>query len=227
MKKAIPVLLLGVLLAGCKSPFERTKNDSNGGALGTFSSTGHFVVFAGELQTGGGAFLYPGGDNQVLAFNDTSNALSERSIRYTWNGQAVASQLVYAGFTLMHTPTQARYTTTLGRDLRQAGYTRVTFYARGTLAANNLVKIEVADDGEPLTAAPCISLSSSGTLDATPACGTTGTLSSTWQPVSITISNASLASVKDFFKATIINTSGATIPGDGGTVFFDQIEYVP
>ncbi len=227
MKKFFGMVLIGLMVTGCKSPFERTKNDSSGGALGTFNSNGRLTVFASELQTGGGAFLYPSGENQVLSFNDTSNAVSARSIRYTWNGQSVDGQIVFAGFTLMHTPTQSTYSTTIGRDLRAAGYTRVTFYARGTLAANNLVKIEVADDGATTTAAPCVSLSESGTMDASPACGTMGTLSPTWQPVTMTVANSNLANVKDFFKATIIDISGSTIPGGGGTVFFDQIEYAP
>src|SRR5947207_2998733 len=88
------------LLAACnKSPFERTRDASGGGAVGSFGS-GNFVIFSNELKTGGGAFLYPSGEHQTLDFRDTSNSISQRSIRYNWDGQDVASQHAFAGFDL-------------------------------------------------------------------------------------------------------------------------------
>ena len=84
-------LFLGLVLsAGCnKSPFDSTKDASNGGATGTITGNAAFVVFNSELVTGGGAFEFPGADGQSLTFNDTSNPISHRSIRYSWTGGAV------------------------------------------------------------------------------------------------------------------------------------------
>src|SRR5262249_42021974 len=152
----------------------------------------------------------------------------QRSIRYNWDGQDVNAQHLFAGFDLMHTITQAQYDTTAGRDLRSAGYTKVTFFARGSLSTNTLVKIEVADDGSTATFdSACLSLSTDGTLDddqnpgGTP-CGRLGTLRGSWQQFSISVSNSALGSIKDFFKATLIFNQplGSTGAGQGGTVYF-------
>src|SRR5262245_24821210 len=99
-------LLAMTFMTGCdKSPFNRTQNASGGGPTGSFTGTNSFVIFSNELGSGGGAFEYPGSEGQSLSFNDTSNPVSRRSIRYSWTGEPVASQSVFAGFDLMHTPT--------------------------------------------------------------------------------------------------------------------------
>jgi hypothetical protein len=225
--------LIVIAVAGCKSPSDSVKDASGGGALGTFGN-GNLVVFSNELKTGGGAFLYPGGENQILAFNDTTNPVSARSIRYTWNGGPVASQTVFAGFDLMHTPTQATYASTQGRNLSNASYHKVTFDARGSLSDRVIVKVEVDDDGDPATAAPCIVLSENGqdTDPNSPSC-LLGKLTANWLQypvtgVSIIDFTSKLANVKDFFKATMIcNQGGGNIPCQGGTVYFDTIQYTP
>jgi hypothetical protein len=225
----LSLLTLPLLFGGCKkSPIERTEDGSGAGALNGFGS-GNFVIFGDELQSGGGAFFYPGGENQLITFEDQSNPIGQRSIRYTWNGNTTGGQTTFAGFDLMHTPTQATYTSTSGRDLRAAGYTKITFYARGALASNNVLKIEAADDGENSTSAPCLVLSMNGSDTAT-GCTNTAQLTSSWQVFTITIPNSALATVKDFFKATIIFTNpvvGSSVPGQGGTIYFDQIQYTP
>ena len=234
------VAALCLMLAACKSPFDRTRDASRSGALGTFSTTGSLTVYSNELKTGGGAFIYPGGENQALSFSDTSNPVSARSIRYTWNGGDVSApgcpsdpQHVFAGFDLMHTPTQSTYDATPGRDLRQTNYTRVTFFARGTLTADTVIKVEAASSGTPPgcvppTPAPCVTLSTSGTEDdqSTP-CGSLDTLTTSWQPYTLVVANSDLAAIKDFFKATFVYNGGGSLPGAGGTVYFDQIQYAP
>jgi len=218
---------------GCnKSPFDRTQN-VGGGPTGTITPGGSFVIFNNELVSGGGAFEYPGSDGQNLVFNDTSNPISQRSIRYSWTGQLVAGQN-FAGFDLMDQPTQAQYNSqSTGRDLSKAGYGKVTFFARGSLSTNTLIKIEVADDGNSMTHdANCLSLSTNGTLDAPDGAGANcnhpQTLTSNWQSFSIPVTNASLIGLKDFFKATYIFLPSAGAPtGQGGTVYFDVIQYQP
>lgn len=230
-KSLIAVALLAGLTGCSDSPYDRTKNGSGGGPTGSLSATNNYIIFSSELSSGGGAFLYPGAEEQSLTFSDRSNPISERSIRYRWTGESVASQTLYAGFNLMHTPTQATYTSTVGRDLRSAGYTQVTFYIRGTLSTNTIAKVEVADDGNTGTAnTSCVSLSTDGTgNDPTTPCVNTGTLSTSWQKVTITIATPAtpLANVKDFFKVTFVYNPLSNPKGQGGEVFIDQIQYEP
>ncbi len=232
MKKVVFAVMCGVLV-GCKSPFERTRDASNGGATGIVGTSATFVIFSNEIRSGGGAFEYPGGENQSLTFADTSNPLSYRSIRYSWTGSPAAAgstDHTLAGFVLMHTAVQTDYAGTAGHDLRGAAYTKVTFYARGSLSTNTDAKIEVSDDGNTATAAPCLTLSTSGTSDlcsgalAMPP----QALTSAWQKYTITVPNASLAIIKDFFKSTFVFTDpfvGNLQPGQGGTVYYDNIQY--
>ena len=223
-----------LLAAGCKSPFGRTK-DSSSGPTGSLGGSGQFAVFNDELVSGGGAFEYPGGNNLSLAFDDHSDPLSRRSIRFAWNGQPTdATTITFAGMSLMHVPVFANYDITPPRDLRAAGYTRVVFAARGALSTFTSVKIEA---GGPASA--CMTLSASGTTNecflnnnpATP-CLTCQTLpfSSGWRSYSLPLSSAQQSAIKDFFKATFIfdnPTPGSTNPGQGGTIYLDQIFYKP
>ena len=244
------LVLTGLLLVGCnKLPFDRTSNGSGGGPTGAFTGTNSFVIFNSELLTGGGAFEFPGSEGQSLSFSDTSNPISHRSIRYSWTGQPVSNpsgvpnpESAFAGFDLMDTATLDTYASTLGRNLQTPNYGKATFYARGSLSTNTVLKIEVSDDGNVNTAAPCIVLSANGT-DPTPgpsgACSVNGsvfnplamptrTLSSSWQQFTITIPNSALANIKDFFKATFVYTNPGTAPvGQGGTAYVDVIQYQP
>jgi hypothetical protein len=239
------VAVVCVALAGCKSPFDRTRDASGGGALG-FHSGGSLDVFVNELKTGGGAFTYPGGENQILSFNDQSNPFTARSIRYVWNGGDVsnpgcsAPEHIFAGFDLMHTPTLSTYAATPGRNLQPAGYHLVTFQARGniptTSAGVTILKVEVASDGAAAACTapaprPCIIFSASGTDDDVPATTCTKKqLTSTWASQTISgLTPSDLSNVKDFFKATfiLIPAGGSNLPGPGGVVYFDKIQYVP
>lgn len=234
----LALLLSGIVFSsGCKkNPFDRTKNDE-GGALGRFGVAGSLKVFSDELFTGGGAFLYPGGENQTLSFDDQSNSVSARSIRYMWNGKppkAGDPDFIFAGVDFMHTPTQATYDATPGRDLRSAGYTKVTFYARGSLSTYNVVKIEVADDGPNGLTPPCLALYTNDSLitdDTLNPCGTSAILSADWRQYTISVPNTALASVKDYLKATFVfrHPSGALnqTPGQGGTLYLDAIFFEP
>jgi len=237
--KRILFIALCLATAGCQNPFNRTRDASGAGPTGTISATTDFVVFRDELTTGGGAFEFPGSDAQSLSFNDTSNPLSRRSIRYSWTGDAVAGQSVFAGFDLMHTTTLAAYAGTPGRNLVATGsnpnYTKVTFYARGSLSSNTVLKIEVADDGNTTTPDPCLTLSKAG-AQADDVCSANGpdpfaqppqVLSTNWMPYTLAIPNASLLSnIKDFFKATFVFTPSFGAPqGQGGTVYIDKIQY--
>lgn len=241
-------LVFGLGLSGCnQSPFNSTRDASGGGALNKFGVAPAFVIFDNELTTGGGAFEYPGGQNQTLSFTDTSNPISHRSIRYSWNGQPVSAPgcnpnptPLFAGFDLMYTTTQAAYNpspSVPGRDLHQAGYTKATFYARGSLSSNTVLKVEVAAAGVQagcpvLPVVPCLWLSSNGTEDDgvnSQGCGH-AQLTGGWQSYSIPLTPAALTDVKDFFKATFVFTPpfvGSTAAGQGGVAYFDVIEYTP
>lgn len=249
------LLPVAFLLTSChKSPSDRTQNASGGGGVGGFGA-GNYVIFSDELKSGGGAFEYPGGENQSLAFNDRSNPVSQRSIRYSWTGGDVSSpqwctptEHVFAGFDLMYTALQAQYGTTPGRDLSKAGYTKATFYARGSLSTNTVLKVEVAASGVSAGCVnppqvPCLILyanrsdyeaykNSAPTTEQCTAMAMTGN----WQSYSIPIANAiaqsnqPLTAIKDFFKATFVFTPPCTIctaAGQGGTAYFDVIQYQP
>jgi hypothetical protein len=231
-----------ILLSGCnKSPFERTKDASGGGATGTIMAGGTFVIFKNELITGGSAFEYPAGENQVLSFSDRSNPISQRSIRYVWNGNDVSNpngtpnpEHTFVGFTLIHvvdeTSDKHIYSNTAGRDLHAAGYSKATFYARGTLSSNTVLKVEVAANGTNPPQAPCMIFSTNGTDTdpGTPTCTATAQLTADWKRFSMSIPLANLSAVKDFLKATFVFDPGIyTNPGQGGTVYFDVIQYEP
>ena len=208
-------------------------------ALGA-SGVATFRIFSSELMTGGGAFEYPGGDNQTLSFADRSNPISNRSIRYFWNGQPAnpGGTGSFAGFTLIDTPSESTYASTPGRNLGKFGYTKITFYARGSLSTRTNLKIEGADDagrGIPVT---CMTLSTDASGDE---CGANGDeagakeeLTSGWQKYTLPIymPTTSLTDVKDFFKATFVydfplGGLPGEAPGQGGTVYLDQIQYEP
>jgi hypothetical protein len=254
---AIYLLPFALLLASCnKSPFDRTQN-ALGGALGTAGpSAGAFVIFSDELRTGGGAFLYPGGENQTLSFADRSNPISQRSIRYSWTGGDVSwpggctpTEHTFAGFDLMDTPTLATYSSTPGRDLHLGGYTTATFYSHGSLSTNTVLKVEVAASGvaggcvNP-PQVPCLILYANASdltayqnysappTEVCPAMPLTGNWQSYSIPIGSAIANSSQPAfaIKDFFKATFVFTPlfvGSTAPGQGGTVYFDVIQYQP
>ena len=216
--------LILVLLAGCKSPFNRTE-DSDSGPGGPLGQSGQFTIFSNELSSGGGAFKYPGGDNLGLAFDDHSNPLSRRSIRISWNGQPTdGTTITFAGVALMHVPLFKDYNSRAPRDLHAAGYTRIAFSARGDLSTFTSVKIE---GGGPTSA--CLTLSPSGTVDE---ClnGRTDVLSGAWRSYSLPVGTGQQTAIKDFFKATFIfnnPTPGSTNAGQGGTIYLDEIAYKP
>jgi hypothetical protein len=243
MRVSLFVPFLVLLLVGCnKPPFERTKDPSTVSS-GVISGTHNFVVFNNELTTGGGAFEYPGSEGQNLSFSDTSNPISHRSIRYSWNGEPVSNlgcpaqnpTSAFAGFDLMHTISRNDYAAQ-GRDLSGAGYTKVTFYARGTLSTNTYLKVEVASPGNPNNAcvpAPSSCLKLINSIDpapgSEPTCGS-GTLTSGWSSFSVIIPSPAtdLANIRDFFKATFVYLPTIGAPsGQGGTVYFDVIQYQP
>jgi hypothetical protein len=237
MKHSLLIGIALVSLGACKkSPIERTQDAANPTALGGFGVASTYRIFSNELMTGGGAFEYPGGENQSLDFTDRSNPLSNRSIRYHWTGAPAdpSNNGGFAGFDLMHVPTLPQYAGTPGRDLSAAGYTKATFYARGSLSTNTVLKIEVADDGNGGVTPPCLTLSTDGTDNA---CGggseAPQRLTSDWRQYTINIpNNTYLAAVKDFFKATFVYNFPlgglpGEAPGQGGTVYFDHIQYEP
>ncbi len=190
-------------------------------------------IYTDDLHQGG-AFLFPGGENQSLTFNDISGpATGSNSIRYSWNGGDVAGQHIFAGVDLIHSGSINDYNSTPPKDLRSGRYTRVTFNARGTLGANVVVKIEAADDGNTATPAPCIILSPNGDQDDTTpgnpiaSCLNRASLLNTWQSYTLGVMTNNIAAVKDYFKATFIYKGAAVSTGTGGTLFLDQILYQP
>jgi len=240
------LIVLCLLSSGCRNPFDRTRDASGAGPTGTFSGNANFVIFNNELVSGGGAFLYPGGENQSLSFSDTSNPIGYRSIRYSWTGGLVSAPgctpnptSLFAGFDLMHTAVFSDYASTPGRDLHQGNYVKVTFFARGSLSSHTVLKIEAATPSSPAGCStppivPCLWLSDSNSIDIDDGandqkCGHLP-MTGSWQAYTVPIPSGWLAGtqVKDFFKATFVFNQPFGVPaGQGGTVYFDQIQYEP
>jgi len=207
-----------VLLVCCGCGRNRTHNPQDmlgAGATGRYGSV--FVLYDDELKTGGGVYLYPSGDNQSL---DTDSRelpyAGARCIRYSWNGGAVCqsatgrAQHAFAGFSLAVSATADELPAAAARDFSDAGYTVMHVFVRGSLSDNTILKLEGPDDGDETTPAPSLEIAS---------------LSDSWQAYSFPVTPASLARVKEFFKATFVysNPDGTLAAGGGGSVAVDTI----
>lgn len=222
MKKLIFTLSF-ILFAGCeRNPVDRLVNPIFDGAVP--QTSGIFVVFDDELKTGGGIQLIPGGENQSLNAQDRS--LPQRSriqFQYSWNGGNVTNfnvspavlQHAFAGMQLIVSPNSSTLSVTPARDLSTFGYTKMSFWIRGNLSQHNTVKIDGPSNGS-LSASPA-----SLTL-------TASQLTGDWQYFEISIPSSDFSSVKVFAGVTIIyiQPPRTTTPGQGGTIYLDDIRYV-
>lgn len=202
-----------------KNPVNRIVNPSPANISNVRSGT--WVIYDDEIKTGGDLMLYNTG--AIIDFKCTDNPHSGKDcIRYSWDGKPVytydlgTTQSGFSGFSLICAPKQAQYST-YSLDLSTAGYTKITFWARGSL--NSYVKLRVtANSTDP----------SQSKL----ASGATGvwedTVTSSWVKYSLDIDNMTnnLAAAKDFVKINLVYAPGDDGPsqGNGGTVYLDDIE---
>ena len=219
------VLCAVFLLGSCKkNPIDRLINPVPDGAVS--QTSGIFVIYDDELKTGGGLGFIPGGENQVITQVDASSPRrSDNQIRYSWNGQDVSNsgslQHLFAGFSLLVTPDFSTFDSASAKNLNanNAGYTKLTFYIRGTLASDTYVRIEGPDDG-PGGITPA-------RMESLPSLTGTFTLTEDWQKQELTVPAGDFNQVKSFLTLSIqyMQPVGTTVGGGGGTIYLDDIRY--
>lgn len=174
-------------------------------------------IYSDQLDTGGGLGLFPSSNNQQIDTASRDNPHSgRRCIRYSWNGQDVPNngtpEHTFAGFDLVVSQDLTTLSSAAGRNLSAAGYTKLTFWLRGTLTENTTIKVEGPGNGNSNTILPSVTVTS---------------LSNNWQQFTINASPGDFNNVKEFFKLTFVfaQPSGTTVAGQGGTVFADDVQF--
>jgi hypothetical protein len=218
LRRSIFTALMVAGGAGCdKNPVERLSNPLSDGSVP--QSSGVFVIYDDELKTGGGLAFIPGGENQSIDLTDTSEPRrSAHSLRYIWNGEDVFNhdtglfQHDFAGFQLLVSPDSETFAAATPKNLSAAGYATLSFFVRGSLSSGTRLRIEGPDDGPGGITPQRLELSA---------------LDPNWTAVTMSIPAADFASVKIFLTVSFQYTQPprTTAPGEGGTVFFDEIRY--
>lgn len=235
-KISLTLLTVGLCLAGlsCKqNPVDRLLNPVPSGAVNGVGA--NYIVYNDELNTGGGLGFFPGGESQSIDLHDnTPPARSLSDIRYTWTGQNVSSNFgpehTFAGFSLLVTPDFSTLATAQPKDLSRANYGHLQFSIRGSLSDRTYVKIDGPSNGVTASTDSVRSRrqgdSSGGDTDAN---GKEIVITNDWQDYSIHISPQYFSSVKIFcqFSFAFDQPIGTTEPGAGGTIYVDNIQYVP
>jgi hypothetical protein len=219
--KSIQVFAGFLMLAACeRNPVNRLSDPLADGVVP--QSSGTYMIYDEELETGGGLGLIPGSGNQNITLADTSEPRRTlRQIRYTWNGQDVFNpdtmtvEHDFAGFSLLVSPDFTTITSASAKDLSSPGYTTLKMAVRGSLTANTKLRIEGPNTDPPTFTSPILELDSSQ-------------LTGEWQDVSLAIPANHFSSVKAFVTISFQYTQPprTTNPGDGGVVYLDDIRYV-
>jgi len=210
------ILFLAGLLVGCeKNPSDGLVSPNQGNAVPFAGAP--FIIYDDALETGGGVDFFPSAQNQQLSFTSTDNPHSgKRCMSYTWSGSDVpngaTTEHTFVGFDLLVSANFSTLATTPGRNLSAAGYTKLTFWARGTLSENTTFKVEGPGTGDQSTFSPIINVA---------------TLTNSWQEFTINAGPGDFNNVKEFFKLTFLFTqpTGTTVAGQGGTIFVDDIHF--
>ncbi|MBI4397256.1 MAG: hypothetical protein HY548_09185 [Elusimicrobia bacterium] len=218
-----PGLGLIMLMSGCdKVPSRKLTDPLASEAVSQSAPT--WVIYDEDLTTGGGAMLLPESANQELLFGSKQSAHSGvKSIYYSWNGGEVfdttlGMQHLFAGFSILVGLNSSQLNTVPAKNLSPAGFTKVTFWARGSLSENTILRVEAPDDGNNKTSPPTLDISRSQ-------------LSTEWTQFTLPASGAIPASqftnVKQYatFLFVFTQPTGTTNAGEGGYVYIDQITY--
>ena len=211
-------LLLSAFAACDKNPVNRLVNPTTTNTAGAWSGT--WVIYDDELKTNGAVMAY--NEGAIIDFNCSDNPhTGKKCIRYSWDGSPVLTyasltagatvQSGFSGFGLICAQTIGTYSTGT-RDLSPGGYTKITFWARGSL--NTDVHLRLEDNGAN-------SQTASGT-DAWLSDTAANNITADWQKFSFTVSPSSLVNAKDFVR--IILVYSGTGAGNGGTVYLDDIQ---
>jgi len=225
-KYVIPLVCAVVLIiAGCsESPVDKLTNPISEGALA--GTAGVYTIYDDQLQTGGNFALFPGDYHEHDVVEEISGGCSESPdmcIKYTWDGGNVCDDNnewsdKWCGLAAIVASIAADWGPNNTRDLSGGKYTKITFYAKGTLSSGVSVRFEGPlggnDDSDKndnkITVTP-------GTSTGAPA------LSTEWQKYTIDITGVSLSAIQHYF--IVVFDTGGSGGSTGGTVYVDQIKY--
>lgn len=226
-KTILLIVLMGIFLISCeRNPMKRLSDPFAEGALNAWS--GIFKIYDDDLITGGNvAFipsdLTPPNNNMTIDFKNTEDNPPEgiMCLKYTWNGQDLdwngKNEHDWAGVSLIVATHWSLYTTTPGKNLSAAGYTKITFKARADIDSSTYVKFE----------GPVSTTTTAPTRGGNRYLRLNSAELSNWQSYAISFNTNDFKSVKDYFKIVIEYPKGigSSLYGNGGTVFVDDIRY--
>lgn len=223
------LLLASVLaagLAGCESnPLGRLINPERSDSA--VASSGRWLIFGDEVRTNGATMFLVTDEGQKLDFNCVERPYAgTKCMKYSWDGSTVTQyssglrQSDFVGFMLIAAPAIGEYDSVTS-DLSAGGYTKVSFYARGSLGTNVFLRLETQNANYKTPSG--VNAWQSNTTDRR--------LTSQWQRYEFALSG-SLAAVKDFIRIVIRYDEDGdpdipnTATTSGGTVYLDNIEYL-
>jgi hypothetical protein len=212
-KLLIAVLIMPLFIfAACeKKPVNRLVNPSASETTGSSTWPGPWVVYDDEIKTGGGVGRFTTPEGQELDFSSRENPHSGNNcIKFSWDGGEVTAyanppdtpadyvEHGFVGFSF-----KVQNDSVVGspatKDLSPGHYTRVSFYAMGTLSSN--VTLRIKGPGTGATESPVA-------------------LTSDWQLFTVPV-NGNLADSNSFANFVLATAGG--VRSNGGTVFLDDI----
>lgn len=204
---AVLIMPLFVFAACDKKPVNRLANPTTSNTTGSTVWTAPWIVYDDEIKTGGGIARFTTPEGQVLDFASTENPHSGLDcVKFSWDGSEVrpyadpnTAEHSWVGFSfkvlndnIVNSPST--------KDLSPGHYTKLSFYARGTLSANVTLRVK----GAGATSETIIPVTSA------------------WQH--FTAPTGTLTDV-DTFAIFVLGSNGSS-KTNGGIVFLDDIQLI-
>lgn len=218
---AAALVCLTAIFSGCdKHPENRLINPTENNTTGTWSPD--WALYDDELRTNGTIMSYTTPEGQVLDFMSTERPRTGlRCIKFAWDGQSTTEyaspgvlQHGYVGFGLIVANQTQNYLQE-SKNLTGAGYTTISFWARGSLNSHVYLRLEGYNG----------SRTSISGFDAWQSNSSDRVIDDQWRQYSFTLTG-SAAAVREYVKILLVyNDNGTAIPvrGNGGTVFIDDL----
>lgn len=216
---------------GCdRNPLNKIVNPDSTSTGGAWSGT--WVIYDDEVKTRGATMMFNTMEGQELSFISSDNPHTGRScIKFAWDGSTVvvystSSSVAnttgssFVGFSLIAAATTDNYYG-VSKDLTGGAYTKLTFWARGSLNSNVYVRVEANSDDPAFYRIP------TGQYGVW-----MGTVGGQWQKYEIALdpTRNRLSAVRDYVKIILRydedgnpDTANAR-QGSGGTVYIDDIQ---
>lgn len=218
-------------LLGCDhTPLDKIINPGTTTSGGAWSGT--WVIYDNEVKTGGATMMFNTMEGQDLSFACAENPhAGSHCVKFSWDGSTVVvystsssvantSGSSFVGFSLIAAASTGDYNN-VSKDLTGGAYTKLSFWARGSLNSNVYLRVEANSDD------PSFYRLASGQYGVW-----MGTVGSSWQKYEIPLDSTrnKLSTVRDFVKIILRydedgNPDTAnTRQGCGGTVYIDDIQ---